>query len=132
MGVVLDASAVVELILGTRIARAIQQRLADAEAIHAPALVDTETLIVLRRYDLRGELPPDRAREALVRYRRLPVRLHHLRPLIDRAWALRRNFTPPDAFYVALAERLRVPLLTADARLARATRRHTEVDVLAP
>ena len=36
------------------------------------------------------------------------------------AWALRDNLTYYDALYVALAARLGYPLLTADARLARA------------
>ncbi len=35
-------------------------------------------------------------------------------------WALRDNVTYYDALYVALAARLGYPLLTADARLARA------------
>ena len=41
-------------------------------------------------------------------------------PLATAAWALRDNVTYYDALYVALAARLGYPLLTADARLARA------------
>jgi predicted nucleic acid-binding protein len=50
-----------------------------------------------------------------------------------RIWELRESFTPYDAVYVALAEHLSeegLPLLTVDARLARATRKHTGVEVL--
>ena len=41
-------------------------------------------------------------------------------PSATPAWALRDNVTYYDALYVALAARLGYPLLTADARLARA------------
>ena len=40
--------------------------------------------------------------------------------LLDRVWELRDNLSASDASYVALAERLDCPLLTADARLSRA------------
>ena len=40
--------------------------------------------------------------------------------LATAAWRLRRNCSYYDALYVALAARLGYPLLTADARLARA------------
>lgn len=42
------------------------------------------------------------------------------RALWPRAWELRTNLSAYDALYVALAEQLNAPLLTADARLARA------------
>jgi predicted nucleic acid-binding protein len=38
-----------------------------------------------------------------------------------RIWELRDNLTPYDAAYVALAEALEVPLVTADQRLAQAS-----------
>jgi predicted nucleic acid-binding protein len=40
--------------------------------------------------------------------------------LLDRAWALRQRVRISDAFYVACAQLLEAPLVTADARLARA------------
>jgi predicted nucleic acid-binding protein len=41
-------------------------------------------------------------------------------PFLSRIWELRHNLTPYDAAYVALAEVMEAPLLTADARLSRA------------
>ena len=40
--------------------------------------------------------------------------------LLERLWSLRETVSAYDASYVAVAEALDVPLLTADARLARA------------
>jgi predicted nucleic acid-binding protein len=52
--------------------------------------------------------------------------------LLARAWNMRRNFTVYDALYVALAEAASAPLLTSDRRLARAVRRHTDVELAQP
>lgn len=41
--------------------------------------------------------------------------------LLGRIWVLRDNVTAYGATYVAVAEALEAPLVTADARLARAT-----------
>ena len=42
-------------------------------------------------------------------------------PFAERIWELRHNLTSYDAWYVAIAEALRLPLVTLDKRLARAT-----------
>jgi predicted nucleic acid-binding protein len=60
------------------------------------------------------------------------IALHPPRPLLRRAWRLRRNFTPADGLYLALAEALDAALLTTDQRLGVAGREHTAVDVIAP
>ncbi len=41
-------------------------------------------------------------------------------PFADRIWELRHTVTGYDAWYVALAEALRLPLATLDAKLAHA------------
>jgi predicted nucleic acid-binding protein len=43
-------------------------------------------------------------------------------------WQLRNNLTAHDAVYVALAEGLRVPLVTCDSRLAKAVGIRTSVE----
>ncbi len=60
------------------------------------------------------------ALQALATANRLGLRRHPSRSLWPRAWELRTNLSAYDALAVALAEQLDVPLLTADARLARA------------
>jgi predicted nucleic acid-binding protein len=43
--------------------------------------------------------------------------LHPFGPYADRVWELRENLTVYDAWYVAVAERLGQPLVTADAAI---------------
>ena len=119
--IVLDASAFVELLLGTSLGRSIATRIADPEvSLHVPHLADVEVAQALRRYVREGELDAGSAVAALEDLRALDVQRHSHEPLLDRVWALRENLTAYDAVYVALAEALETTLLTSDGRLARA------------
>jgi predicted nucleic acid-binding protein len=70
-----------------------------------------------------------RALEALDDYFCLPIGRHGHQSLLMRVLELRRNFGAYDATYVALAEILRGELVTADGRLAKATRAHSKITV---
>jgi predicted nucleic acid-binding protein len=119
--IVLDASAVLELLLGTELGRAIAKRIADpALGLHVPHLLDVEVAQALRRFVQCGELGQDTARIALEDLSSLDLERHAHEPLLGRIWALRENMTAYDATYVALAEALDAVLLTCDGRLARA------------
>jgi predicted nucleic acid-binding protein len=52
------------------------------------------------------------------------------RRLVERCWELRGNVTIYDASYVALAEALDVPLITADARLGRTPGPRCPIEVI--
>jgi predicted nucleic acid-binding protein len=119
---VLDASAVVELLLGSRRGDAVAATVREAGAesgLHAPDLMDVEVAQVLRRYVAQDLLTEGRAAAAVALLERLPVTRHPGRILLPRIWALRENLTAYDAAYIALAEALSAPLLTCDGRLAR-------------
>ena len=119
--IVLDASAIVELLLATRRGGAIAARLADpALSLHVPHLADVEVVQALRRYVRDGELDAASARSAIEDLGALDLERHPHEPLLDRVWALRQNLTAYDAAYVALAEALDAILLTCDGHLARA------------
>lgn len=127
---VLDASAVVELVLGTRSGMQILTRIADPQlSLHSPELVDIEVLSVLRRYELTDIIPPDRIACAIDNLRDLDLRRHPHGPILPRIWSWRYNLTSYDAACVALAEVLQAPLLTTDARLAGAPRLPVRVEV---
>ena len=121
MTIVLDASALVELILDTPAGALIAERIADpAEGLHTPHLADLEVVQALRRYIREGELSPRAAAAALDDLRDLDLQRHAHEPLLERVWDLRDNLTAYDAVYVALAEILDAVLLTCDGPLSRA------------
>ena len=85
---------------------------------------------MLRRYERAGELSTGRAHAAVTDLGDLPLQRYQHAPLLPRMWELRLNLTGYDAAYVALAEVLRAPLVTADARLASAPGHRATVEVL--
>ena len=129
--IVVDASAVLDVVLRTAAASPIEERLfADGERLHAPHLIDLEVIQAIRRHRLRDEITEERALHAVELLSVLPLRRHDHRPLADRVWALHRNLTAYDAAYVALAEALDAPLVTRDARLASAPGHRATVELV--
>jgi predicted nucleic acid-binding protein len=119
--IVLDASALVELLLGTESGRSIASRIADPEvALHVPHVADLEVAETLRRFVRDGDLDAEASSSALENLQALDVQRHAHEPLLGRIWALRENLTAYDAAYVTLAEVLDATLLTCDAKLSRA------------
>jgi predicted nucleic acid-binding protein len=129
--IVLDASAVVAVLVGPgseaeRIRKKVE---GPGESLHVPHLMDLEVLHALRRQTLLGTLSQERGAEALEDLKNIAfVRYPHA-SLVDRIWDLKSNLTAYDAAYVALAEALGAPLVTLDARLARAPGIRAAVEV---
>ena len=129
--IVLDASAIVELLLGTARGRTVASRIADpALGLHVPHLADVEVAQALRRYERKGELAAHEAAEALATLGELDLERHPHEPLLRRVWTLRDNLAAYDAVYVALAEALDAKLLTCDATLARTPGRYRRIEVV--
>ncbi len=102
------------------------------EDLAATELLDLEVASVLRRQASTGLLSPRRADLALSDLAVAPVRRAPHLPLLSRCWELRENITIYDAAYVALAEALRVVLLTADTRLSKAPGPKCPIEVIRP
>ena len=100
------------------------------QELAAPDLIDLEVVSVLRRQLSVGKLDARRAGLALDDLLELPIQLVSHRALLRRCWQLRDNLSVYDAAYVALAEALDTPLLTADSRLAKAPGVECAVEVL--
>lgn len=131
--IVLDASALVELLLHTPAGALVAARIADpAVAVYVPHLADVEVAHVLRRYVAMRELSADDGAAALDVLRDLPLDRHAHDVLLDRVWELRANLSAYDATYVALAEALGAVLVTCDGRLARAPGSSAPVELVAP
>lgn len=117
--IVADASALVEILVREPADELILRM--NAEDLNCPHLMDVEVMHALRSLDLRGEITTAEARRAMTDLGRLPIDRHDHTGLRGRIWELRKNLSAYDAAYVALAESLDAPLVTVDARLARAT-----------
>ena len=129
--IVVDASAVLELLLNRAAAAALRRVLfARGETLHAPYLVDVEVVQVLRRYVRSGAVTDERARLALETHLALPIERYPHDPLLMRAWEMRDNVTAYDAMYVALAEGIGARMVTADAKLAKAVAKFIRVEVI--
>jgi predicted nucleic acid-binding protein len=128
---VLDASAALAAFLGTGVNSAsIRVRIeAPGESLHAPHLLDVEMLHALRGLVLRGDVSRARSEEVREDFASLRWSRYSHVAFLDRIWKLKDNLTAYDAAYVALAETLSAPLITTDARLARASGIRAEVEV---
>jgi predicted nucleic acid-binding protein len=117
---VVDASLVVDFLLGGATAGSIGERLMDT-VLHAPAHLDVEVVSALGRIHRVGLVSARRVERALEQVVSLPVVRHAVNELALGAWRRRQRLRLADALYVELAERIDCPLLTTDARLARSS-----------
>lgn len=130
MPLVVDASALVEYVLHTAGYDTFAPLIEGSEELHIPALCDVEVASALRNAVLSKAMTDARAAVAVTNYTALPLTRHGHVQFIPRLLELRHNFSAYDAVYVALAEQIGAALLTGDARLARAVRRHLPLQVL--
>jgi predicted nucleic acid-binding protein len=129
--IVIDASALIEILLNTPVAAKVTERLfGGSDTLHVPHLLDLEIVQVLRRYTLAGEMSVERGEQALEDLADLPLNRYPHDIFLSRIWALRRNLTAYDAAYVALAEALDAPLITRDAAFAKVPGHRARVEVL--
>lgn len=103
-----------------------------ADDLAGPDLIDVETVAVLRKRWLAGDIGEGRFRAAIGDLEDLELERYPTLGLMRRAFELRANVTAYDAAYVALAEQLGCVLLTADERLANAPGLKCSVEVLRP
>lgn len=129
--IVVDASALLELVLATRRAERLGMRILESDdRLHAPHLIDLEIAQVLRRLVHNKEITAERADQALDDFDTLVIERHSHRELLARIWQLRESMTAYDGAYVALAEALGAPLLTCDSKLGRSHGHHAKVEVV--
>ena len=129
--IVVDASALLEVLLNTPASARITERLfAEGETLHAPHLLDLEVAQVLRRYARARELDAARGRQALEDLADLPLVRYPHDLFLSRIWELRNNVTAYDAAYLALAEALDAPLLTRDTALGRSSAHRARIEVV--
>lgn len=128
--IVIDASVLVLALVDDTTAGDLTRQRLRGEDLVAPGVVDLEVTSALRRLTRAKHALPRRAALAVQDLLDLPMRRAPHQPLLPRIWELRDNLTAYDAAYVALAEALAAPLLTADLRIANATGPRCQVELL--
>jgi predicted nucleic acid-binding protein len=129
--IVVDAAALLEFLLQTPLGIRVEARLFKGrDEFHSPHLVDVDVAQGLRRLVRTGEVPADRAADAIADLADLDLHRHPHLDLLARVWKLRENLTAYDATYVALAEALDAPIVTCDAPLARAPGHRARIEVI--
>ena len=131
--IVLDASAAVAVLLNLGVgARHIRERMEREDGgLHVPHLFEIEVINALRHHALRHGISESRRLELLEDLTTMSISRYAHTAMLPRIWELRDNVSAYDAAYIVLAETLEAPLVTRDARLARAPAIRAEVEVYA-
>ena len=129
---VVDASVAVLAVTDDGAGGAEARRALRAQRVTAPSMIDLELMSAVRKLRARGRLSEARAQAAMAAFAAMPIRREHHAPMLARIWSLRDNVTPYDAAYVALAEALDVPLITADQRLTQAPGATCAFELISP
>lgn len=120
MSTVVDSSVLVTALLDCGPHGEWAESIIVAGVLHAPELARVEVANTLRRMERAKEITTAEANAAYEDLIQLNMEMFSFDPFAERIWELRHNLTSYDAWYVAIAEALRVPLATLDKRLARA------------
>jgi predicted nucleic acid-binding protein len=88
-------------------------------SLHAPELARAEATNILRRLERAKLITTPEANGAQDDLMQLELDLFSFEPFADRIWELRHNVTSYDAWYIALAEALKLPLATLDEALSK-------------
>lgn len=118
--IVVDASCLVEVLIGSPGGNEIRRRLSREPDQAAPHIVDVEAFSVIRQRYRAKSLDRTAATQAIEDLQSWPGERFGHQLLLARAWELRDTVRGWDAMYVALAEVLEATLLTTDLRLASA------------
>lgn len=117
---VVDASVLVSVVSDRGPVGLVARRALAGLELCALDFTDIEVLSGLRGRWLRAEVTAQDLEAAVADYVAAPLARYPTLPLAERIVGLAHNLSAYDAGYVALAESLGAPLITADARLAAA------------
>lgn len=131
-GHVVDASVLIAGLVDSGTDGGWAERILIEGLLIAPHLAIVESLNILRRLELAGQLTSLEAASAQRDLKDLEIELMPVRPFEDRIWQLRHNLTSYDAWYIAVAEAFSLPLATLDRRISKAPGPRCEFSVPGP
>jgi predicted nucleic acid-binding protein len=120
LNTVVDASVLIAALVDTGPHGTWAEQVIENGALHAPELVLVEATNVLRRLERAKQISRSEANAAHDDLMELEIELFPFAPFSDRIWELRHTVTSYDAWYVAIAEFLGLPLATLDEHLTKA------------
>jgi predicted nucleic acid-binding protein len=118
--VVVDSSVLIAALLDIGPHGVWAEEILAAGTLNAPELIFVEATNILRRMELSRQVTSAEANTAQDDLMRLHLESFPFEPFAERIWELRHAVTSYDAWYVAIAEALGLPLATLDARLSTA------------
>ena len=119
MSTVVDSSVLVAALVDTGPQGAWAETVLAGGSLYAPELLLAEATNVFRRLERAKLITTAEANAARNDLMQLDIDLSPFEPFADRIWELRHNVTSYDAWYVALAEALKLPLATLDEPLSK-------------
>jgi len=120
MSAVIDASVAVAALIDVGPYGTWAEQVMETAPLHAPELIRVEVTNILRRLERARQISTAEANAAHEDFMELDIELFSFEPFSDRVWELRHGVTSYDAWYVAVAEALALPLATLDEHLCRA------------
>jgi predicted nucleic acid-binding protein len=119
VSIVVDSSVLVAALVDTGPHGVWAEDILARGQLHAPELIQVEATNILRRFERAKLITKTEANGAREDLMELDITLLPFEPFADRVWQLRHGMTSYDAWYVAIAETLQLPLATLDNPLTR-------------
>ena len=119
MSVVIDSSVIIAALVDSGPNGDWAEEVLASGSLQAPELVRAEATNIFRRLERAKLITTPEANAAQDDLMQLPIELFPFEPFAGRIWELRHNVTSYDAWYVAVAEALKLPLATLDEPLSK-------------
>jgi predicted nucleic acid-binding protein len=114
-GVVVDAAALADLLLGGPLGQVIAETL-DGHPLHAPAHIDLEVLAIFGDLEEAGQLAGSAIDDLVAQLAQAPIDRHPVHTLLAGARARPDDLPLPELLYLELAGALGLKLVTTDGR----------------
>ena len=119
MSTVIDSSVIVAALVDSGPHGDWAEEVLAGGLLQAPELVRVEATNIFRRLERAKLITTPEANAAQDDLMQLDIDCFPFEPFAERIWELRHNVTSYDAWYVAIAEALKLPLATLDEPLSK-------------
>jgi predicted nucleic acid-binding protein len=121
LSIIIDPSVLIAALVDSGPHGGWAEGILSAESLQAPELIYAEATNIFRRLERAEIITTAEANAAQDDLMQLDIQLFPFAPFAGRIWELRHNVTSYDAWYVALAEALELPLATLDESLSKSS-----------